>query len=95
MNASGGSGIFGAKVMMDDGYRVILAGIPMNDDPHFLHHETWKDGNWKGVGSFLPGFEKATPHMLGKAKSMSGFTKQKLGAPTPEWLAEIGAAAAA
>lgn len=88
MNASAGSGIYGAKVMLDAGYRVVLAGVPMNDDPHFLTHEKWKDGRWDGVNSFMPGLRAATPHLMGRVKSMSGYTKEILGAVTPEWLAE-------
>lgn len=90
MNASAGSGIYGAKIMLDDGYRVVLAGMPMNDDPHFLKHEKWGEGNWNGVGSFLPGFEKALPHLQGRVKSMSGYTMEILGSPDPKWLAGLG-----
>lgn len=87
MNASAGSGIYGAKVMTDAGYRAVLAGIPMNDDPHFLNHEKWGRGPWGAVTSFLEGLRFAVPHMRGRVKSMSGLTKEILGAPTPEWLA--------
>lgn len=86
MNASGGSGLYGAKVMLDSGFNVVLAGIPMNDDPHFLKHETWGGGNWNGVSAFLVGFEAMTPHIKGRCKSMSGKTKEILGGPSPEWL---------
>lgn len=88
MTASPGSGIYGAKIMLDLGYRVVLAGCPMNDDAHFVKHETWKDGKWEGVTGFLKGFEQALPHLMGRCKSMSGLTRDKLGAPRPEWLAE-------
>lgn len=87
MNASAGSGIYGAKVMLESGFdRVVLAGVPMNDDPHFLDHEKWGTGKWTGVGSFLFGFEKAAKHLMGRVKSMSGHTRDVLGAPTPEWI---------
>jgi hypothetical protein len=86
MTSSAGSGIYGAKIMLNGGYKVVLAGIPMNDDPHFMKHETHGTGKWNAVGSFLPGFEKALPHLMGKVKSMSGLTREKLGAPDAEWL---------
>lgn len=87
MSSSAGSGIYGAKIALEDGFNVVLAGSPMNDDPHFLKHETHGTGKWSAVGSFLPGFENALPHLMGRVKSMSGLTREKLGAPTPEWLA--------
>jgi hypothetical protein len=83
MNASASSGIYGAKVALDDGCdRVVLAGIPMNNDPHFA-----RKGPWQQTGAFLSSFAIALPYMLGKVRSMSGLTMEKLGAPTPEWLA--------
>lgn len=88
MNASAGSGIYGAKVMLDAGYRVVLAGVPMTDAPHGVPHEKWKQQKWTGVEEFLPGFKHALKHLHGRCKSMSGLTREKLGDPTPEWLAE-------
>jgi hypothetical protein len=87
MNASAASGIYGAKVALDDGYRVVLAGIPMTKTPHFIVHERHKSGAWSEVGQFLIGFNEALPHMWGKVKSMSGLTREKLGAPDTAWLA--------
>ncbi len=88
MNASAGSGIYGAKVMVDAGYRVILAGIPMTNEPHFMKHELWGTAAWGGLGSFLDGFNKSVPYLIGKVRSMSGRTKEILGSPDPKWLAE-------
>lgn len=88
MNASAGSGIYGAKVMLDAGYRVVLAGIPMDEQPHFIRHETCGTGPWAHRAAFLEGLRLAAAHMRGRVKSMSGLTKEILGAPTPEWLAE-------
>lgn len=87
MNASAGSGIYGAKAMLDAGYRVVLAGVPMNTEPHFLPHERWGKGKWSGLNSFMPGLQQAIPHMKGRVRSMSGKTKELLGAPDAEWLA--------
>lgn len=88
MNASAGSGMYGAKVMLDSGpeWLAVLAGIPMNDEPHFLKHEAWGTKPWTGVTSFLAGFKEMVPHIKGRCKSMSGHTKDILGVPTPEWL---------
>jgi len=83
MNASASSGIYGAKVAIEDGFdRIVLAGIPLSKDQHFSRGKPWLQ-----VDSFTEGFRLATPHLMGKVKSMSGLTQQVLGAPTPEWLA--------
>lgn len=87
MNASAGSGIYGAKVMIDAGYRVVLAGVPMDDRPHVMNHEKWGTGKWLQKDGFMTGFELATPYLRGKCVSVSGYTKEILGGPTPEWLA--------
>lgn len=84
MNSSASSGIYGAKVARDDGCdRVVLAGIPMSDEPHFARGRS----SWEQRDSFLPGLEVALPHMRGWCRSVSGLTSEKLGVPTPEWLA--------
>jgi hypothetical protein len=88
MNSSAGSGIYGAKVALDDGHdRVVLAGIPMTATPYFAPHRKWKDRAWADVNSFNDGFEKAMPFLAGKVRSMSGRTQKLLGLPTTEWLA--------
>jgi hypothetical protein len=85
MTSSASSGIYAAKVALDDGFeRVVLAGIPMLPDAnHFSRGKTWTQRD-----CFLPGLEKATPFLIGRVKSMSGYTMQVLGEPTPQWLAE-------
>lgn len=85
--SSASSGIYGAKVAIEDGYRVVLAGIPMTATPHFVKHERYGSGNWSQLGAFLPGFERSLPHLVGKCRSMSGLTREKLGAPNAVWLA--------
>lgn len=86
--SSASSGIYGAKIALDDGYRVVLAGIPMTATPHFVKHDRHGTGNWTQLESFLPGFERSLPHLMGRCKSMSGLTRQKLGAPDAAWIAE-------
>lgn len=83
MNASASSGIFGAKVALDDGTeRVVLAGIPMSEAKHFTRGKPWMQRD-----SFVPGFELALPFLAGRVRSMSGMTRERLGAPSREWLA--------
>lgn len=87
MNSSASSGIFAAKVALHDGFdHVVLAGIPMNADVgHFTRGKTWAQRD-----CFIPGFEKSIPHLMGRVKSMSGYTRDVLGAPSVEWLAGAG-----
>lgn len=96
-NASAGSGLYGAKVAMEDGFdRIVLAGVPMTaEGGHFLPNSRNVSGQirgdtWIGQSSFVVGMELAIPHLIGKVKSMSGLTKKALGAPTEDWLATTG-----
>lgn len=93
-NSSASSGIYGAKVALEDGFdRVVLAGIPMTPEGgHFLPEGKTVSGQvrgkvWNGHSSFVVGFNYAIPHLRDKVKSMSGHTQKVLGAPTREWIA--------
>lgn len=95
MTGSASSGIYGAKVAIDDGFNVVLAGVPLEANAgHFMPgtwnvKKNWRRGPlWVEHGSFTEGFRIATPRLRGRCKSMSGYTMKVLGAPTPEWLAE-------
>lgn len=84
MNASGSSGLFAAKVALEDGFdRIILAGVPISaDGGHFTY-----DGPWIHVESYRGAWKEALPHLAGRVRSMSGWTAEILGKPTKEWLA--------
>lgn len=83
MTSSGASGLFAVKVALDDGAdRVVCAGIPMlKDSGHFFRGKPWEQ-----VDSFRLGWERSLPHIKDKVRSLSGWTKELLGMPTPEWL---------
>jgi hypothetical protein len=92
MTSSASSGIYGAKVALEDGYKCVLAGIPMNvDSGHFMpetknvQHQI-RGHTWNARDSFIRGFEVATPFLMGKVKSMSGHTRDVLGFPEADWL---------
>ncbi len=84
INASASSGIYAAKVAMEDGYeRIVLAGIPMQaEQNHFIRGKEWKQ-----CPSFMGGLYAAVPFLQGKVKSVSGLTQTLLGNPTPTWIA--------
>jgi hypothetical protein len=95
MTSSAGSGLYGAKVALDDGFdHIVLAGIPMDKSAgHFLtgsknSHGQIRGQYWLGRDEFTDGYLKMIPHMRGKVKSMSGETAMALGLPSPSWLAE-------
>ena len=85
MNSSASSGIFAVKVAVEDGHNVVLAGVPMDKSEHFSRGKKWKQ-----VDQFQSGLIAAVPHMRGKVKSVSGQTRDLLGAPTAEWIAQAG-----
>lgn len=88
MNASASSGIYGAKVALDDGFdRVVLAGVPMDNSNHFSRGKPWLQ-----LDSFLKGLKLSIPHLKGRVRSMSGRTRDLLGAPSPEWLGLVATA---
>lgn len=84
MNASASSGIYAAKVAMEDGYdRIVLAGIPMQaGQKHFVRGKDWAQ-----CDAFQAGLKHAVPFLKDKVRSVSGLTQQLLGYPTPSWLA--------
>lgn len=82
MNASGSSGLFAVKAALNDGFdRVVIAGMPMDNSNHFTRGKAWKQRD-----SFTAGWEQAMPHLVGKVKSLSGWTAEKLGAPDARWI---------
>jgi hypothetical protein len=83
---TGSSGLFALKVaLIDLGFdRAVLCGVPMTvEDRHFFD-----PAPWRGAMSHRKGWEQALPQIKDRARSMSGWTKEHLGAPTPEWLAQ-------
>lgn len=80
-NASGSSGLYGIKVMVDRGYKVVAAGIPMTTQKHFSRKQQWLQRD-----SFFGGWREAKPHIRDTVRSMSGWTKELLGEPTAQWL---------
>lgn len=81
---TGASGLYGAKVALDKGAtRVVLAGVPMDGSNHFLRKKPWSEGKSE---TYRLGWDMALPYIRGKVKSMSGWTRQLLGAPTAEWI---------
>lgn len=79
----GSSGLFAAKIAHHNCgiAQVLLCGVPMTPEGnHFVRHAPWR-----AFYSFRKAWEREMP-TLGFLRSMSGWTAEKLGKPTPEWL---------
>jgi hypothetical protein len=76
------SSLLAVKVALDDGAgKVILCGVPLSIGSNF-------NGTTPLRHSYAPyrkAWEEAFPHIDGRVKSCSGFTRDLLGAPTREW----------
>jgi hypothetical protein len=87
---AGSSGLYAAQAALDGmaASGVILCGVPM--DPaagHFTY-----GGRWTGGEGYRKGFVAALPHIGGRVRSMSGWTRDLFGPPTPTWLDAISGA---
>jgi len=84
MNASGSSGLYAVKLALEAGAdKVVLAGVPMSAEAaHFFSPEPWQE-----VGGFIDAWSIVHPRLQHTVRSMSGWTRERLGAPTPDWLA--------
>lgn len=65
----------------------VLAGAPLDRSPHFV-----RAGPWTDARTFYGGWTAHKRQLMGRARSMSGWTKTLLGDVTAEWLAGLGAA---
>ncbi|WP_290497641.1 hypothetical protein [Hyphomonas sp. UBA4494] len=80
---SGASGGVAIKYAIDEGFeRIVACGIPMSAEIGRI------DGRprWTSASTYQGPFRAALPFMKDKVRSVSGWTRKELGAPTPEWL---------
>lgn len=86
----GSSGLYAAQIALEElGFDgVILAGCPMDAAAGALcqHSEM---GDPTKVDRFKPEWARALPEISGRIRSMSGWTRDLLGAPSGEWLAAL------
>ncbi len=80
----GSSGLIGVMVALYvGGTRVVLAGIPMAQEYEHYDHP----GPWIEAKDYRKAWLDVLPK-LRNVRSMSGWTKELLGAPTEDWLAK-------
>jgi len=88
---NGGSSSLGAVALTSREHlncsHVICCGVPMTQQPHFAEtteHDPAQD--WTAYSGHRRGWERKMGNMLGWVKSVSGWTRDRLGPPTTEWL---------
>lgn len=79
----GSSGLLCVAVAFELGVeRVVLAGVPMNKaDAHYDDPRPWTEAR-----TYRQMWEFRLPRLLGRVKSMSGWTRDVLGMPQGDWL---------
>src|SRR5690606_18924269 len=79
---SASSGGFAAKVaLVDLGFdRAVLCGIPVDRGAHFFNTKPWA-----AADRHRKGWIEAFPAIGKRLRSMSGWTKEVFGEPSPEW----------
>jgi hypothetical protein len=79
----GSSGLFMTKIALETGYtKIILCGVPMTVEAHHIvRHQPWN-----AAPGFMRGWDRRLAQVRPYARSMSGWTLEKLGEPTLEWL---------
>lgn len=85
---SGSSGLLGVALAYQLGCtKVVLAGVPMDDRPHFaesvVHHPRQR---WTSVRSHWEAWRKNLTRLRERTRSLSGRTRAELGAPSMGWL---------
>lgn len=82
---SGSSGLFAVKIAIQLGItKVILCGVPMDAKEGHILRKT----EWGAAKAFTRGWERHFNSISGKVKSFSGWTFERLGAPTQEWITD-------
>lgn len=85
---AGSSGLLAVKIAMEEKFDgAILAGVPMSPVKHFT-----RNVDWTAAMAFRNGWNAHRQEILPFARSMSGWTRELLGGPTPEWLRKITSA---
>ena len=80
----GSSGFLGVHVALLHATRVVICGIPL--DPAQVHYKRPKKGGWPPAKAYRMAWTEALPKFKDRVRSMSGWTRQVLGAPDAEWL---------
>lgn len=90
VRGTGSSGMFATQIAITRlrCKRVVLCGVPMTRTPHFDKSVVHRVGRpWMEAESYWKnGWARYQDEFRGKVKSMSGRTRELLGAPTRRWV---------
>lgn len=79
----GSSGLFGVAAAIEAGAtRIVLCGVPLDGSGHFDDPQPWKDAL-----RYRAAWTCRRPQLIPVCRSMSGWTRELLGAPSSDWLA--------
>lgn len=78
---NGSSGLVAVGVAIETGHHAILCGMPMDVRPHFN-----RDGVWEAAASYRERWIELHDRLAPLVRSLSGWTRQRFGAPTHEWV---------
>jgi len=89
---AGSSGLYGVQIALGPlgCSGAILCGVPITREAGHIH---WP-GPWSEVDRYRSGFRAAAREIAPALRSMSGWTRDEFGAPTPDWLNERASAQA-
>lgn len=86
---AGSTGLFAVKLAIEQGFSgIILAGVPMQRE--FGH--VARKVPWEQARDFLNGWSHRKEEIRPFVKSMSGWTRETFGVPTPDWINKNGTA---
>lgn len=79
----GSSGLLAVKAAKTiiNAKKIVLAGVPMDDQSHFFDNKPWEHSN-----SHRFSWSKKFKELMDDTRSMSGWTREHLGEPKPDWL---------
>lgn len=82
----GTSALYAVEIALKLGAeKIVLAGVPMDEGPHYYDTDLGISALGEWLDLYRSGWRCARPTIQGIVKSMSGWTRTVLGAPTKEW----------
>ncbi len=79
---NGSSGLVATGVALQElGLHTVLCGMPMDQRPHFN-----REGAWEAAPTYRERWVELHDQMAPVVRSWSGWTRERFGAPTAEWL---------
>lgn len=82
--AGGSSGLLGVLAALQVADKAVITGIPL--DPKLKHYRRPKKQGWPPAMMYRLAWRAVHSDIKDRVRSMSGWTREFLGAPTKEWL---------